>query len=262
MSEVTKPLGVPSTTESISREQQIQKWFEWPVVTAALLTIPILVIQESHLGEPWDVIGAILNWLTWGTFALETIVMLAVVKHRRAWLRGHLVDLAVVLLTPPFAPAAWQAGRVFRLVRLLRLVRVFSIRRLLSLEGMKYAALVAAGTVVVGGAVFASIEKQQHLTTWDGVWWAVTTVTTVGYGDIYPKTDGGRIIAMAIMLVGIGFVALLTAFIADRFVHQQKETAAKEDQILAELSEIRNRLEGLERANNTDRLAADPGGAL
>jgi hypothetical protein len=64
---------------------------------------------------------------------------------------------------------------------------------------------------------------------------------------------------MAIMLVGIGFVALLTAFITDRFVHQQKEAAAKEDQILAELSEIRNRLEG---ANNTDRLAADPGGAL
>lgn len=249
MSEVTKPFDVPSLTESISRELKVQKWFEWPVVTAALLTIPILVIQESHLGKPWDAIGAILNWLTWGTFALETIVMLCVVKRRGAWLRGHLVDLAVVVLTPPFAPAAWQAGRVFRLVRLLRIVRIFSIRRLLSLEGMKYAALVAAGTVVVGGAVFASVEKEQHLTTWDGVWWAVTTVTTVGYGDIYPKTDGGRIIAMAIMLVGIGFVALLTAFIADRFVNQQKEAAAKEDQILAELSEIRNRLEELERAD-------------
>lgn len=262
MSEATRPADGPSVAESIVREQKVQKWFEWPVVTAALLTIPILIIQESHLGEPWEALGAMLNWLTWGIFALETIVMLCVVKRRGAWLRSHLIDVAVVALTPPFAPAAWQAGRVFRLTRLLRLFRVFSIRRLLSLEGMKYAALVAGGTVVVGGAVFAGVEKQQHLTTWDGVWWAVTTVTTVGYGDIYPKTDGGRIIAMAIMLVGIGFVALLTAFIADRFVHQQKEAAAKEDQILAELSEIRSRLEGLERAGSADRLEADLGEAL
>lgn len=224
---------------------------------AALLTIPILVIQESHLGEPWTTIGTVLNWLTWCTFALEAAVMLWVVERRGVWLRAHLIDMAVVILTPPFAPAAWQAGRIFRLARLLRLVRVFSIRRLLSLEGMKYAALVAAGTVVVGGAVFAAVEKEQHLTTWDGVWWAVTTVTTVGYGDISPKTDGGRIIAMAIMLVGIGFVALLTAFIANRFVHQQRETSAKEDQVLSELREIRERLERLERLETAGSVEVD-----
>jgi voltage-gated potassium channel len=255
VSAATELLNDPLVTEGRSREQRVQGWFEWPVVTAALLTIPILVIQESHLGDPWEAIGTVLNWLTWGTFALEVVVMLWVVERRGAWLRARLIDTAVVVLTPPFAPAVWQAGRVFRLIRLLRLVRVFSVRRLLSLEGMKYAALVAAGTVVVGGAVFAAVEKEQHLTTWDGVWWAVTTVTTVGYGDIAPETDGGRVIAMAIMLVGIGFVALLTAFIADRFVHQQKEVAVREDQILAELSEIRSRLEGLE---NTDRLEPDP----
>lgn len=241
-----------SPAQANSRAQLIQRRFEWPVVVAALLTIPILVIQESHLGEPWGAIGTVLNWVTWGTFAIEAIVMLWVVERRGVWLRAHLIDMAVVVLTPPFAPAAWQAGRIFRLGRLLRLVRIFSIRRLLSLEGMKYAALVAAGTVVVGGAVFAAVEKEQHLTTWDGIWWAVTTVTTVGYGDIYPKTDGGRIIAMAIMFVGIGFVALLTAFIADRFVHQQRQAAAKEDRILSELHEIRGRLEKLETADRVE----------
>ncbi len=156
------------------------------------------------------------------------------------------VIVAALLTIPPFAPAAWQAGRAFRLFQLLRLVRVFSVRRLLSLEGIKYAALTAAGTVALGGAVVASLEKEQHWTTWDGVWWAATTVTTVGYGDLKVETDGGRIIAMAIMLVGIGFVALLTAFIADRFVQGQREVGAKEDLILTELQEIRLRLENLE----------------
>ncbi len=112
---------------------------------------------------------------------------------------------------------------------------------------MKYVTLIAVGMIVIGGAVFASVEHEQQLTTWDGIWWATTTVTTVGYGDIGPETDSGRVIAMMIMLVGIGFVALLTAFIADRFISQQRETETKEEQILVELQEIKLRLETLEK---------------
>lgn len=122
---------------------------------------------------------------------------------------------------------------------------------LLSLDGIKYAGLIAGLTVVVGGAAFASIESHEGhvLTTWDGIWWAVTTVTTVGYGDIAPETDGGRIIAMMIMFVGIGFVALLTAFVADRFISEQKTTESKEDEILDELRKINERLDSLERVD-------------
>jgi len=228
------------------RSEAIQAKFEWPVIIAALLTIPLLLIQESNLGQPWQAIGTALNWVTWLVFATEVVVMLCIVPSRRTWLRTHLIDVLVTVLTPPFAPAAWQATRVYRVARLLRLVRIFSLRNLLSLDGLKLAALIAAATVGVGGAVVASIEStaKEPWTTWDGIWWAVTTVTTVGYGGLEPHTDSGRIIASAIMLVGIGFVALLTAFIADRFIKGQEE---KEDQILAELREIRAKLEALER---------------
>jgi len=225
------------------RSERIQQRFEWPVVVAAAATIPILFIQESDLSGWWNVLATVLNWAAWLIFATETAVMLWVVPRKRAWLRTHMVDVVVTVLTPPFAPAAWQAGRVFRVGRLLRLLRLFSLRNLLSLDGIRYAALTAAATVLLGGAVVASIE---NWTTWDGVWWAATTVTTVGYGDFKPASDGGRIIAMAIMLVGIGFVALLTAFIADRFIQDQREAEAKEDRVLAELREIRARLERLE----------------
>ncbi len=227
----------------------MQDRLEWPVVVAALLTIPILVIQESDFGETWETVAAILNWGTWLVFFAEAVIMLSVVPDRREWLRRHLIDIAVVVITPPFAPQAWQNGRLFRLIRLLRLVRVAALRRLLSLEGMKYAAAVAVGTVIVGGAVFASVEESNEygsISTWDGIWWAISTVTTVGYGDIYPESTAGRIIAITIMLVGIGFVALLTAFIADRFINVQAETEAKEDLILAELRQIRARLDALE----------------
>jgi voltage-gated potassium channel len=227
------------------RSEAIQARFEWPVIIAAAMTIPLVLIQESNLSRPWPTIGAILNWGTWLVFASEVVVMLWVVPSKRTWLRTHMLDVLVTVLTPPFAPAAWQAGRVYRVLRLMRLLRIFSLRRLLSLEGLKLAAVAAITTVILGGIVVAGIEStpREPWTAWDGIWWAVTTVTTVGYGGLEPHTDSGRIIASAIMLVGIGFVALLTAFIADRFIAGQQ---AKEDLILAELREIREKLEALE----------------
>ncbi len=240
-----------------ARAQRIQDRFEWPVVIAALLTVPLVVIQESNLRAPWPEVARVLNWVTWGVFALETVVMLMVVPDRWRWLRRHVIDVLVVVITPPFAPAGWQSGRLFRLVRLLRLVRILALRRLLSLEGMRYAGMVAIGTVIIGGVVFASVEEKQGITTWDGVWWAVTTVTTVGYGEIPVQSTGGRIIGITIMFVGIGFVALLTAFIADRFISAEEVAEEKDDLILAELQAINARLELLEAGGET-RASPDP----
>jgi voltage-gated potassium channel len=89
------------------------------------------------------------------------------------------------------------------------------------------------------------------LNVWDGLWWAVTTVTTVGYGDVPVETDAGRIIAMAIMIAGIGFVAMLTAAAAERFVARDAEqsdhdASAAHAEVLARLDEIATRLTRLE----------------
>lgn len=74
-------------------------------------------------------------------------------------------------------------------------------------------------------------------------------MTTVGYGDIYPETDGGRLIAIGIMFVGIGFIAILTAALAERFVAQQVEEEVEEAEasVGSELREITRRLQDLER---------------
>ena len=78
-----------------------------------------------------------------------------------------------------------------------------ALRKLYTFEGLRYAALLAVMTALGGGAAFAAVENRS---TWDGRLLAVTTMTTVGYGDITPMTDGGRAIAMAVMVVGIGFL--------------------------------------------------------
>ncbi len=116
-------------------------------------------------------------------------------------------------------------------------------RRLFSLEGLRDAAVISLVTILAGGAAFAALEKDQDLSAWDGVWWAITTVTTVGYGDITPKSDAGRAIGIMVTIVGIAFVTLLTAAAAERYI----EKASKDAKIDAHLKEISARLEAIEQ---------------
>ena len=188
-----------------ARSERIERRLEGPLLVAALLMVPAIAIEQSSVGEPWDSVALVLNWVAWLAFVSELVVMLAVVPDRGKWLRSHPLEVAIVVLTPPFAPASMQAARVFRLLRLLRLLKVALLaRRVLSTEGVRDAAVLALVTVLAGGSGFAAVEKSQQLSAWDGVWWAMTTVTTVGYGDVSPKTDAGRVIAMIVMTVGIG----------------------------------------------------------
>jgi voltage-gated potassium channel len=242
------------------RARRVEQRLQWPVFIAALLVIPVIVIEETDVGSVWKTLGEILNWLTWVVFAFELVAMLVVVPSKKAWLRKHPLEVAIVVLTPPFLPASLQALRVFRLLRLLRLLRAAQMaRRLFSLEGLRDAAVIVLVATFGGGAAFAAAEK--GYSTWDGIWWAITTMTTVGYGDLSPKTTLGRLIGIAVMLVGIGFIALVTGAIAQRFlavqVEEEMETIEHEvardislarDDLLQELRSIRTRLQELEEA--------------
>jgi voltage-gated potassium channel len=178
--------------------------------------------------------------------------MLRVVPDRGRWLRDHPLDLAIVIVTPPFLPAALQAARVFRLLRLLRLVRAGSLaRRVFSTEGVRDAAVLTLIAVLGGGAAFAAVENKNDLSAWDGVWWAIQTVTTVGYGDTKVTTDAGRIIAICLMITGIGFVAVLTAAAAERFMRgrraEEERARTEREAIQGRLDQIIARLDALER---------------
>lgn len=243
-----------------ARSERMARRFEVPILVAAVLVIPVIVVEESSIGEPWDGIATVLNWVIWLAFFAEVVFMLAVVPDRWRWIRQHPLEVIVVVLTPPFLPASLQSVRVLRLLRLVRILRLAQVvRRLFTFEGLRYAALLALMTLIGGGTAFASVEKEP--TAWDGVWWAVTTMTTVGYGDVPVTTNAGRVIGIIVMVVGIGFGTLVIGAISERFVtpqvereveHAERETVEEfqvvEAELLRELRAMSARLQQLETA--------------
>jgi voltage-gated potassium channel len=118
--------------------------------------------------------------------------------------------------------------------------------------------IVTATTVVVvaGGVVMRLLDHAEYSNVWVGMWWALQTVTTVGYGDVTPKNPSGRLVAILVMLQGIAFLAITTAAITSTFVaraskERERAQAAEEDdaevRMEARLLSIDQRLDRVEK---------------
>jgi voltage-gated potassium channel len=231
-----------------------------PLAIAALLVIPDLILEEQPLHETWHTVAVLGNWAIWLAFFAEFVAILTLASDWRAWMRKYPLALPMLILTPPFAPGAIQALRAFRLLRLLRVARGFQFvsKELLSLEGVRYVAAVAVFLVLGGGVALAQVETTaaRHVSSWDGIWWAIGFVTTNGE-SANVHTDSGRAIAIVLMLTGIGVFSIITAAIAQRFVasrevpEAQAEAArisAGEQAIMARLDELATRVGAIEPA--------------
>jgi voltage-gated potassium channel len=224
---------------------------EWVMLVLALLVVPAVVLEASS-SHALHAASFVLDLLIWIGFALELGFILAVTSDRGRALRAHWLDACIVVISIPIAPPLLQSGRALRLLRLLRLTRLglFGARafqaghRLLQPGSFRYLAASVGLLVVVAGAVISTVDSKDVPTAWDGIWWAVVTVTTVGYGDFYPTTTAGRAIGILLMIVGVSFFAMLTAAIAATFVRSDSENRDPElAEILQRLSRIEDALQ-------------------
>jgi voltage-gated potassium channel len=108
--------------------------------------------------------------------------------------------------------------------------------------------------VILFGVLISVVDRDEFPSVWLGMWWAIGTVTTVGYGDVVPVQTGGRIVAAAVMIVGIAFLSLITATVASVLVSRAGgRTAGDEAEVVVALERIEQRLESLEREVRSDR---------
>ena len=162
----------------------------------------------------------IVQWVSWIAFAIDLIYGLSNAKDKRKYLKKHPLEIAAVLL--PF-------------LRPLRLMRVISFGGL-AIQKVAIGRQFAITIKVLLASIFVAYISAIQITIaertvdgsniknfGDGLWWAITTVTTVGYGDRYPTTTEGRFIAIALMIMGISLMGVITASVAAWFVKMGEE---------------------------------------
>lgn len=151
------------------------------------------------------------SWTVWAAFGADFAIRLALAEERGPYALRHWYDLALIVL-PMFRP--------LRLLRLVALARVLDRAAADSFAGKTLVYVAGAATLATGLAAVAVLDAERGVrganihTFGDALWWATTTVTSVGYGDRFPVTTEGRIVAAVLMLVGIGFIGTVMASVA------------------------------------------------
>jgi voltage-gated potassium channel len=221
------------------------------------------VLDTSMTPAGRDALEVVLTG-TWVVFVLDYLVRIALARHRWRFVRTHLLDLVVLALP------------MFRQLRALRLLTVVSVlNRQLRDDARGRVVFYVVGTVALIGFVasLAVLDAERNapdssITTFgDALWWTMTTISTVGYGDRYPVTVEGRLVAVSLMVAGIALLGVVTASIASWFVENLRRAGAAVEReldevsadvdraeaqlaaVLAELRAINARLDALERSS-------------
>jgi len=167
-------------------------------------------------------------------FLLDFCIRFYTAPNKLKFMQWGWIDLVSSIPTLDFM----RAGRMLRLIRLLRILRAFRSTKHLVQHIFKrrtQGALTAAAIIAVLMIIFSSIailqvednSNSNIKTAEDAIWWAYVTITTVGYGDKFPVTTEGRIIAALLMTVGVGLFGTFTAYLASWFVGETNKEQEK-----------------------------------
>jgi voltage-gated potassium channel len=233
-------LGVDPGAEPLSRRwRAVRLGYELLLLAAAVFSAFLL---------RFDTVAARrLSWVIWAWFVADYVVRLLTAQDRRAYVRGHRFELLAILPVDLFRP--------MRLLRLLRPIALIvratkGLRDVLGLTGFGLIGAVGVTVVGVGGALFAHVEPESAPSLGDGLWWSLTTASTVGYGDISPNTTSGRIIASVLMVTGIGLLGAFTGQVAERLTRPRQVAPSSGD---PDVDHVINRLRQWHTLSAADR---------
>lgn len=242
----------------MDRVTRWEKRTEWPLTVVAVIFLLAYALPIAKPDLPrWVVDGCeLVVWAAWAIFALDYAVRFVIAERRWLFVRSNLLDLAVVAL-PLLRP--------LRLVRLLALLSILHRTGTQELRGRVavYAGGATALLITVGALAITDAERGQPeasiRTLGDGFWWALTTMTTVGYGDTAPVTVAGRYVAAGLMVGGVALLGVVTATIASWLVQRVAEaTEAEEAATRSQVERLALEVAELRAALRNQRIGATP----
>ena len=238
---------------------RIERATRYPMVLLGVAWLVVaIIVGTTNANRDASIVLVGTLFALWAIALVEYLVRLVVSPDRGGYLKRRWVEPATVLL--PIFQGCHFIG--IEKVCLLVAEGALRVEVVLRHHSLFRVLIAAAGTLFLGSWLVLLFEEHQAGTNihnyGDGLWWAIVTVTTVGYGDRFPVSAGGRIIAVVLMLVGIGLIGVLTATVASVFI--QEHTRANHEEIKKghadlgqQLTMISARLADVER-----RLGATP----
>lgn len=227
-------------SESTGKLDAWERRAEWPLAAVALIFLAAYTVEV--LVQPRGALLETVVWASWLVFAADYVVRLSLASDRWRWFYRHLLDLLIVAL-PLLRP--------LRLVRLLILIQVLQRAAGSAIRGRVVLYTVFGAVLLVFVASLAVLDAERsapgaYITDFgEALWWSVTTITTVGYGDLTPITTTGRVIAVLLMIGGITLVGSITATLASWIVERVSDDRAADHAVTA--GHIREVLDEIEQ---------------
>src|SRR5918992_5009115 len=205
--------------------------FDLVLLVAILVSVTVVLLES--VASVRARVGPTLRALEWGftiLFTIEYLLRLATVRRPLRYARSTLGILDLLAILPSYISLVFPGGQSLLVVRLLRLLRVFRVLKLAeylresrtlvqamraSMRKIAVFLLAVVTLVVVVGTLMYVVEGERHGFTSIpiSIYWAVVTLTTVGYGDLAPVTTLGRALAIVLMLTGYGIIAVPTGIV-------------------------------------------------
>ena len=191
------------------------------------------------------------NLVIWFFFVFETVLLVSLCADKKAYLKTNWMNLLIIVGGIPVLWGFYGYAGVLRTLRLLLIVGLLfnvsnTVLGVLSRNQIGQVLVLGLVFVLMSGILIAGIDPAVD-TAWDGIWWAWVTVTTVGYGDIVPVSNIGRVFGAVLILLGVCLFSLLTAGFAAFFISEEEEKIEeKEDVTIEQLNLVLQRIEQIE----------------
>jgi len=245
-------------------QEKLRPW-DWAVLVVSVISL-ILVILESVVTLQPDTLSrfAFIDRCACMIFMVDVLVRWRRMDwNRKYWKWGWLDVLASIPFDNAFR--ALQAIRIYRFVRLARSIYKFKgvtagttlNDKILALPGIALVMILFSATLII--EVERDSPNALIKTGGDALWWALSTVTTVGYGDIYPVTTEGKFVAAGLMIVGVIFFSSISAFITTKLIlpEEEQDHEGEMREIRALHKEVKELRQALMEHNNHASKKAD-----
>ena len=242
---------MPTDDSTGARLRAWERATEWPLTGAAVVFLAAYTreVLANTQGGTKDAAELVID-AVWVLFGVDYLVRLALASSRSRWFLHHLPDLAVIAL-PILRP--------LRLLRLVTLVGIMQRSAGTALRGRITLYTAGSAALLIFTSALATLDAERHepgssiRSFGQALWWALTTITTIGYGDTVPASTQGRFIAALLMIGGVALIGVVTATLASWIVslveeenaEQEAATQAQVATLQQQVSELSERIDHL-----------------